>query len=310
MKPIVIGTRQSELALRQTEWVAAQLGRHTDRPFQLHKVVTKGDRILNVTLSKVGGKGLFVKEIEEALLSGQIDLAVHSLKDMPAQLPPGLTLGAILRREDPRDCLIAKGGLKLEELPSGAKVGTSSLRRTAQLLAIRPDLQVVPLRGNINTRLRKLEESDLDAIVLAAAGLQRMGWEDKVSQYLDVDRFLPAVGQGALCVECRADDEEMLGLLQHIHEEELAACVTAERAFLETMEGGCQVPIGGYAQWVGEEIHLSGFVAAPSGRPLLREEISGRDAVQLGRELGHRLMERGALGILSAVGEENSHGRR
>ena len=218
-----------------------------DCQFEIKKIVTKGDRILDVTLSKVGGKGLFVKEIEQALTDGEIDIAVHSMKDMPFELPEGLVVGAIPKREDARDALITRGNRSLDELPQGALVGTSSLRRASQLQHHRPDLRIESIRGNIDSRLRKLEEENFDAIMLAAAGLHRIGWQDRISEYLPPELCLPAVGQGALCIECRGGDAFVLDLLGKFQHEPTALAVRAERAFLGRLNGGCQVPLGAYA---------------------------------------------------------------
>ncbi|MFS8630981.1 MAG: hydroxymethylbilane synthase, partial [Bacillales bacterium] len=233
MKKIRVGSRRSKLALTQTNWVIKELKKiDPSLEFEVVEVVTKGDRILDVTLSKVGGKGLFVKEIEQKMIDKEIDMAVHSMKDMPAVLPDGLIIGCIPPREDHRDALISKNGIPLMELPPGAKVGTSSLRRSAQILAVRPDLEIKWIRGNIDTRLKKLQTEDYDAIILAAAGLSRMGWsEDIVTEYLDADICLPAVGQGALAIECREDDTELLALLKKLECKAARQAVTAERAF-------------------------------------------------------------------------------
>jgi len=258
IRTIVVGTRQSALALTQTGQVIADLERLARElglavRFETRRIVTKGDRILDVTLSKVGGKGLFVKEIEQELLAGGIDIAVHSMKDVPHTLEDGLVIGAVPRREDPRDALIARAARSIAELPRGARVGTSSLRRVCQLKRLRPDLALEPVRGNIDTRIRKLETEGFDAIILAMAGLRRMGWEDRASAPIPVEDCLPAVGQGALGVECRADDEEMLSLLRRYNDETTARAVEAERSFLAELNGGCQVPIGAYAEIAGEK---------------------------------------------------------
>jgi len=305
-----VGTRRSMLALTQTNWVVDQLkALDPDATFELHEIVTKGDRILDVTLSKVGGKGLFVKEIEQSLLDRETDLAVHSLKDMPAELPEGLVIGAIPERVDPRDVLLSKDGRTLDQLPHGALVGTSSLRRSAQLLAYRPDIQIESLRGNIDTRVRKLNEGNFDAIVLAAAGLERVKWDGTISQYLPIEISLPAVGQGALAIECRADDEKMLKLLARFDHAPTRLAVTAERSFLHRLEGGCQVPIGAYAT-VDEGhpqplISLTGLVAAPDGTRVFRHTASGTDPVALGREVAEELLARGAGDILAQVKRDN-----
>jgi hydroxymethylbilane synthase len=300
------------LALTQTNWVVDQLKRLApEASFELHEIVTKGDRILDVTLSKVGGKGLFVKEIEQSLLDKETDLAVHSLKDMPAELPEGLVIGAIPKRVDPRDVLLSKDGKTLDELPHGALVGTSSLRRSAQLLAYRPDIQIESLRGNIDTRIRKLNEGNFDAIILAAAGLERVKWDGTISQYLPVEISVPAVGQGALAIECRADDEETLALLRRLDDPPTRLAVTAERSFLHRLQGGCQVPIGAYAT-VAEApgdaaptVTLTGLVASPDGKRVFKRTISGTDPDALGRELADTLLAEGAGEVLAEVQKEN-----
>lgn len=312
MRTIRVGTRQSALALTQTGQVIALLeqlaaGLEISCRFEVVRMVTKGDRILDVSLSKVGGKGLFVKEIEQALLDGAIDIAVHSMKDVPSVLQEGLVIGAVPERIDPRDCLIMSGAAAaLEDLPPGATVGTSSLRRGAQLLAERPDLKIVPLRGNIDSRLRKLTDEGLDAIVLAAAGLARMGWTDRISAYLPPERCIPAVGQGALGVECRQEDEFTLMLLRQLHHADTALAVAAERAFLRRLDGGCQVPIGAYAVWAeaaapggGRSLRLCGMVGRPDGKLLLAEQRVGTDPEALGMDLAEALLARGAAGILA-----------
>lgn len=305
MRTIVVGTRQSALALTQTNQVIAALEQLAgdlglDVAFEVKKIVTKGDQILDVTLSKVGGKGLFVKEIEQALLSGEIDMAVHSMKDMPALLPEGLVNGAVPLRQDARDCLISREGVDLDGLPHGAKVGTSSLRRSSQLLAYRPDLKLEWIRGNIDSRLRKLETEGFDAILLAAAGLKRMGWEDRITSYIPVEICLPAVGQGALGIECRENDAELLELLGRYEDGQTARTVAAERSLLLSLNGGCQVPIGAYAVLGedGESVHLTGLVGRPDGSLLLKESASGTDPEALGREVARMLAEQGADEIL------------
>ncbi|MEW4371436.1 hydroxymethylbilane synthase [Paenibacillus kandeliae] len=313
MRKIIVGSRQSALALTQTGHVidalqalAAEQGMEVE--FEVQKIVTKGDQILDVTLSKVGGKGLFVKEIEQALINGEIDMAVHSMKDMPSELPEGLVNGAIPKRVDPRDCLITRDGRGLEDLPPGAKLGTSSLRRASQLKAYRPDLQIESIRGNIDSRLRKLETEGFDAIMLAAAGLERMGWTDRISAYLPAELCLPAVGQGALGVECRADDIELLGLLSLYNDDLTALTVTAERTFLAELNGGCQVPIGAYAVRLHPDhteqnhtIQLTGMVGSPDGTVMLKETLQGTDPVQLGIEVADKLKSQGADQILADV---------
>ncbi|WP_077616563.1 hydroxymethylbilane synthase [Caenibacillus caldisaponilyticus] len=305
MKTWKVGSRKSRLALTQTHWVLEQLKkRHRDFSYELKHIVTKGDQILDVALAKVGGKGLFVKEIEQALLDGEIDLAVHSMKDMPAQLPEGLAIVCVPRREDHRDVLISRDGKGFYDLPPGAVVGTSSLRRRAMLLHARPDLHVVSLRGNIDTRLKKLEEGQYDAIVLAAAGLNRMGWSaEKVTEYLPVERFLPAVGQGALAIECRADDEELIACLAAIHDPETANAVAAERAFLAALDGDCRVPIAAYAEKTEDGYRLTGMVAAPDGQTVINDSLTGAEPDALGWTLADRLKARGASELLTAAKE-------
>lgn len=305
MRTIVVGSRQSALALTQTNQVIGALEKlaaelHLEVCFEVKKIVTKGDQILDVTLSKVGGKGLFVKEIEQALLNGEIDMAVHSMKDMPALLPEGLVNGAVPLRQDPRDCLISREGVDLDGLPHGAKVGTSSLRRSSQLLAYRPDLKLEWIRGNIDSRLRKLETEGFDAILLAAAGLKRMGWEDRITSYLPVEICLPAVGQGALGIECRENDTELLELLGRFQDGDTARTVAAERSLLSSLNGGCQVPIGAYAvlDEDGATVHLTGLVGKPDGSLLLKESATGTDPEALGREVARLLADQGADEIL------------
>lgn len=267
MKQLVIATRESALALWQAEHVKARLqALYPDLEIQLLGMTTQGDRILDVTLNKIGGKGLFVKELETALAEGRADLAVHSLKDVPMHLPEGFALAAILQREDPRDALVSNHYASLEALPAGAVVGTSSLRRESQLRARFPHLVVKPLRGNVQTRLRKLDEGEFDAIVLAAAGLKRLGLTERIRLELSPEQSLPAVGQGALGIEIRADREDVLALLAPLNDAETAACVTAERAMSRALGGSCQVPLGGYAELQHGMLTLRAFVAEPDGR--------------------------------------------
>jgi len=311
MRKIVIGSRQSSLAMTQTEHVIEQLRRISEEAglafeFEVRKIVTKGDRIVDVTLSKVGGKGLFVKEIEQAMLDGEIDMAVHSMKDMPAELPEGLVIGAVPLREDPRDCLISRGQVAFAELPEGAKIGTSSLRRGSQLKAARPDLTISWIRGNIDTRIRKLEEEGFDAIILATAGLRRMGWESRISELLPVELSIPAVGQGALGIECRKDDADVRKLLSLYNDEMTETTVTAERSFLKRLNGGCQIPIGAYAEVIGEQdgsplLKLVGMVGTADGDRLLKTERRGTDPEQIGLEAAEHLIAQGADVILQEV---------
>lgn len=314
MRTIVVGTRQSSLALTQTGQVIEQLQQlcqqnGLDWQFKIHKIVTKGDQILDVTLSKVGGKGLFVKEIEQALLDGVIDIAVHSMKDVPSERQDGLVLGAVPERVDPRDCIISNGHAKLDELPEGSVIGTSSLRRAAQLKAYRPDFRIESIRGNIDSRMRKLTTEGFDAIVLATAGIYRMGWLDKISQYLPQELCLPAVGQGALGVECRESDSELLDLLAQYNHAESAETVQAERSFLARLNGGCQVPIAAYAEKVRDAVsqstcyRLTGLVGEPEGGRILKETMTGSDPEELGLRLADELAGRGAEEILAKVRE-------
>ncbi|WP_071395942.1 hydroxymethylbilane synthase [Bacillus tuaregi] len=307
MRKIIVGSRRSKLALTQTNWVIKQLKALDDSfDFEVREIVTKGDKILDVTLSKVGGKGLFVKEIEQAMLDKEIDMAVHSMKDMPAVLPDGLVIGCIPEREDYRDAFISKNHVKFHDLKPGAVVGTSSLRRGAQLLAQRSDIEIKWIRGNIDTRLSKLENEDYDAIILAAAGLSRMGWaKDVVTEFLEPEVCLPAVGQGALSIECRGSDEELLGLLKKFTCLETQQTVLAERAFLNRMEGGCQVPIAGFAKLTDQaEIVLTGLVASPDGTTIYKEAISGQNPEELGEMLAQTLIEKGAKKLIDSVKEE------
>ncbi|MFB1051798.1 hydroxymethylbilane synthase [Paraliobacillus sp. JSM ZJ581] len=308
MRKIIIGSRKSELAITQTEWVIGKL-KAAGAPFtfEIKRITTKGDKILNVTLSKVGGKGLFVKEIEQAMYNEEIDMAVHSMKDMPAAVAEGLTIGTIPEREDHRDALISKKHEKLMDLPKGAIVGTSSLRRSSQILAARPDLQIKWIRGNIGTRLRKLKEEDFDAIILAAAGLNRVGWSQAiVTEYLEPTISVPAIGQGALAIECRETDKELISWLEKIRDEETTNTVIAERTFLHRMEGGCSVPIAGYAKIDKNEVVLSALVATPDGKTVLHEEVKGKDPVQVGEHAAKLLKERGAQAIIDQVKRELS----
>jgi hydroxymethylbilane synthase len=306
VRNIVIGSRKSNLALQQTHEVIEQLQMQRQPfTFDIKKIMTKGDRILDVTLSKVGGKGLFVKEIEQAMLDKEIDMAVHSMKDMPSSLPDGLVIACMPERIDYRDVLISRDYDSLEDLPKGAVVGTSSLRRGAQVLAKRPDLEVEPIRGNIETRLRKLDEEHFDAIILAAAGLQRMGWSDDiVTEYFTNDVCLPAVGQGALAIECRSDDAELHDLLSRIHDDVTFRTVSAERAFLRKLEGGCQTPIAAFAELNGDKVTLTGLVARPDGKIIYKETGEGTDPVALGESLANELAGQGAKEIVDKVLEE------
>jgi hydroxymethylbilane synthase len=296
---LTIGSRGSQLALWQARWIQARMqGFGVESRIEI--IHTTGDKITDVALSKVGTKGLFTKEIEEALLSGAIDLAVHSLKDMPTDLPEGLTLAAIPEREDPRDALV---GRSLAALSAKARVGTSSLRRAAQLRAQRPDLELENIRGNVDTRLRKLDEGQYDAIVLAAAGLRRLGWENRITELLDADVMCPAVGQGALAVETREDGgaaREIAGKLEH---RDSRIAVTAERAVLRALGGGCQVPMGAYATVAGNVVQLRAIIVSPDGTQIIRKESRGAasEAAGIGGALGEELLADGGRQILEAV---------
>ena len=301
---IKIGTRGSLLATTQSTWVKNQIeSEHPQTTVELVKIVTKGDKILDVPLAKVGGKGLFVKEIEEALLRKDVDLAVHSMKDVPSELPDELHLGIIPLRENPFDAFIANTCGSLNELPQGAKVGTSSLRRRAQLAAIRPDLDIEDLRGNLDTRLRKLDEGQYEAIILAAAGLNRLGMSDRATGYFTPVEMLPAVGQGALGIELRKEDAELLAGLAFLNDDKTTVAVTAERSFLIRLEGGCQVPIGAFAEVDGDQITLTGLVASVDGTEVIKRSMSGaaNEAQALGLQLAEQLLDLGGREILDEV---------
>ncbi|MPS62598.1 MAG: hydroxymethylbilane synthase [Acinetobacter sp.] len=304
MKTLKIATRQSPLALWQAEHIRARLHElHPDLTVELVKFVTQGDKILDTPLAKIGGKGLFVKELEAALLDGRADLAVHSMKDVPMALPEGLTLAVICEREDPLDAFVSNHFENFADLPQGAKVGTSSLRRKSQILKQRPDLQIIDLRGNVGTRLSKLDDGQYDAIILASAGLKRLGLEERIRHCIEPSVSLPAVGQGALGLECRADDQDVLALIQPLLHTETDVCVRAERAFNAYLEGGCQVPIAGYATLQDGKIHIEGRVGSPDGQTLLRAELTdeAHNAQQLGENLARNLLEQGAGDLLKAL---------
>lgn len=306
-KKYILGTRGSKLAMWQSEHVASILQKEAGVEIELKIIKTQGDKILDVALSKIGDKGLFVKEIETALLEGEADLAVHSSKDVPTQLPDGLTLGAFLKRVDPRDVLISKSGKGLDELPEGSVVGTSSLRRIAQVLNRRPDLQIKDVRGNLDTRLRKMDEGLFDAIILAAAGLDRMGWSEGITERISSDIMLSAVGQGAIAVEIRENDDEMLELMKHLDDPATRAAVTAERALMRELEGGCQIPIGALGTVDNGVLKLDGMVAGLDGTILIRDNIQGdpQEADALGIALAEKLKSQGADEILAEVRAES-----
>lgn len=304
-KTLRIGTRGSQLALWQANWVKSELEkRYPDLEVTLTKIKTIGDKILDVPLAMVGGKGLFVKEIEEAMLRGEVDIAVHSMKDVPTIFPPELGLRCITEREDPRDILILKPGFNsFMDLPQGARIGTSSLRRKAQLLHLRPDFQMVDIRGNVETRIRKLTEDDLGAVVLAAAGMNRLGFAGQVSEYLPVDISLPAIGQGALGLESRLDDEETNALIDFFNHSETAWAVKGERAFLRRLEGGCQVPIAAFGKVIGDQLTLTGLVSSVDGQQFLKKSVTvpAVDAEKAGISLADDLLIQGAGKILNEV---------
>ncbi|OGQ11520.1 MAG: hydroxymethylbilane synthase, partial [Deltaproteobacteria bacterium RBG_19FT_COMBO_46_12] len=299
-----IGTRGSQLALYQANWVKEKLVEtHPDLNVMLIKIKTTGDKIQDAPLAKIGGKGLFVKEIEEALIHRRIDLAVHSIKDVPTEFPVGLHLSAITKREDPRDVFISRDGKILRDLPQKAKIGTSSLRRQAQLLHFRNDLELLPLRGNLETRLKKLKTMNLDGIVLALAGMKRLGLEERITEIIPTEISLPAIGQGALGIETRQDDQETEGKIQFLNHKDSWIAVSAERAFLKKLEGGCQVPIAAYAQIFGTSLQVEGLVGTIDGKRLIRHHIVGplEKAESLGIELAEILFEKGAKEILDEV---------
>ncbi|HEY8554143.1 MAG TPA: hydroxymethylbilane synthase [Burkholderiales bacterium] len=304
MTPLRIGTRKSALALWQAEHVRARLrAHHPHLEIELVKITTSGDRILDRPLAAEGGKGLFIKELEQALLERRIDLAVHSMKDLTVTLPDGLHVAAVLERADPRDAFVSVRYARLAELPAGARIGTSSLRRQCQLRARYPHCEVVNLRGNVNTRLAKLDAGEFDALILAVAGLERLGWQDRIREKLDPAVSLPAVAQGAICVETRRDDESTNALLAALDHPETRECVTAERALNAHLDGGCQVPIGAYAERRGDELYLRGLVGDPDGNTILSEEAYGprHDPEALGRRVAEALRAAGAEAILARV---------
>lgn len=304
---IVIGTRDSTLAMWQAEWVTGALRRaNPGLNFHVRGMKTKGDNILDVALAKIGDKGLFTKELEVALLNGEINLAVHSMKDLPTRLPEGLAIGAVCEREYPGDVLISKYGETLAELKEGARIGTSSLRRRAQLLYYRPDLRIVDLRGNLTTRLRKLRETDLDAVVLAYSGIKRLGYEDLITQLIPFDICLPAVGQGSIGVEIRIDDAITRSIIATIDHEQSRIAVEAERSFMKRLEGGCQVPIGALGRVENDLLFLEGVVADLHGKNAVRHLVSGpvQNAGQLGIKLADTLLEMGADKILTQARRE------
>lgn len=303
-KHIKIGTRASLLAVTQSSWVKSQIEEHhPGTTVELVKITTTGDKILDVPLAKVGGKGLFVKELEDALLDGRADLAVHSMKDVPTELPASLHLGVVTTRENPRDAFLSNKYADVLALPQGAKVGTSSLRRKSQLARLRPDLQIEDLRGNLDTRLRKLDEGRYDAIILAAAGLNRLGFAERITTLFDPEQMLPAIGQGALGLELRRDDQELLAGISFLNDPVTATAIIAERSFLLRLEGGCQVPIGAYATVQGDTVTLTGLIAGLDGKEIIKEQDSApaAEAGALGTRLAEKLLARGGRAILDQV---------
>jgi hydroxymethylbilane synthase len=304
MTTLRIATRESQLALWQAEFIKAELERHhPGLQVELLGMKTKGDIILDVPLAKVGGKGLFVKELEQAMLDDRADIAVHSMKDVPMEFPDGLGLAIICDREDPTDAFVSNQYASLDDLPEGAKVGTSSLRRQLQIKAARPDLTLLDLRGNVNTRLAKLDNGDYDAIILASAGLLRLNFAERIRSRLPIELSLPAGGQGAVGVECRTNDARTRALLAPLHHKDTADRVLAERALNRRLEGGCQVPIACYAQLQGDNLYLRGLVGEPSGKTVLRAEVTGprAKAEQLGVQVAEMLLDQGAGAILAKV---------
>ena len=298
---IKVGTRGSKLALTQTNLVADSLKKiGLGITVKICVIKTSGDIMQDVALTKIGGKGVFVKEIEDALLSGTVDLAVHSMKDVPTEIPEGLTFAAIMKREDVRDVLVSKDNRKMEFMPRGARIGTGSMRRSAQLLAILPDLSIVSLRGNIETRVKKIEAENLQGVILAAAGMKRLGLTEKISQYLPIETMLPAVGQGALGLEIRENDDDLKAIVANLNHAPTAAEITAERSFLRHLGGGCLLPIAAFGKLEGDKLSLEGLVAAPNGESVIRDKVRGSiaEADELGLRLAEMIMEKGGKKLL------------
>ena len=303
-----IATRKSPLALWQANYVSSMLQHHhPDLKVELVTMVTQGDKILDTPLAKVGGKGLFVKELEVGMLEGRADIAVHSMKDVPVEFPIGLHLAAICEREDPRDAFVSNTYASLDDLPQGARLGTSSLRRQSQIAAFRPDLKIIDLRGNVNTRLKKLDDGEYDAIILAAAGLIRLEFQDRITQFIGTDICLPAIGQGAVGIECRSDDARVHNLIAPLNDNKTQIRISAERAMNERLQGGCQVPIAGYAEFEKGLIMMRGLVGQVDGKKIIRGDIAGpaENAEELGIVLAEDLLSRGANKILNELYEKS-----
>jgi hydroxymethylbilane synthase len=300
---LTIGSRGSKLALWQSNYIKDTLEALTGLPVDIKIIKTTGDRILDVPLAKVGGKGLFTKEIEVELIDGTVDLAVHSMKDVPTELPEGLVIAAMPPRVDPRDAIVSGKGYSLDDLPQGAKVGTSSLRRIAQIRHLRPDVCIVDVRGNLDTRMRKAEEGELDVVILAAAGITRMGWADRITHYIEPEQMVSAVGQGAIGIEIREDDPFMQHVCAKIADPDTMACVTAERVVMRRLEGGCQVPIGARARLEGDRMHMDAVVGSIDGTTIVRESLAGdaADPVALGEAMVEALLAHGAGDILADI---------
>lgn len=304
---LVIGTRGSKLALWQSNYIKGLVEEITGLPVELKIIKTTGDKILDVPLNKVGGKGLFTKELEVELMAGTVDLCVHSMKDVPTELPEGLFISATPERVDPRDALVSGAGYTLDSLPQGARVGTSSLRRIAQVRNLRPDVEIVDVRGNLDTRMRKAETGELDVVILAAAGITRMGWADRITNYIPTEQMVSAVGQGAIGIEIREDDDFMREVSEKISDPDTLCCVTAERIVMRRLEGGCQVPIGAYARLDGANLVMDAMVGSVDGTTIVRDTLDGSatDPVGLGERMVESLLSKGAHEILEVVRAAN-----
>lgn len=307
MRKLVVGSRRSGLAMTQSKQFIKKLqDKFPDLEIEIKEIVTKGDQIVDVQLSKVGGKGLFVKEIEAALENKEIDMAIHSLKDVPSELPEGFTIACVPEREDMRDAYLSNDKVTFKSLKPGSVVGTSSLRRGAQLKAMRDDITVNWVRGNIDTRIKKMENGEYDAILLAAAGLKRMGWsDDVVTEYFEPEEFIPAIAQGALGIEVREDDHELIEMLKSVHSDEASLCTTAERTFLKRMDGSCQVPIGGYATVEDGELYLTGLIMSEDGNERYLVKKSHEDPETLGNLVADEMEKIGAKEIIDMINENN-----